>query len=211
MSIPQSIASAVRRLTLAISRGRITQSDDTGVIQMVQVKLNALEFPDLRRVAEYGFASWPPDGCDAMVVFISGDRSNGAVIATHDLKSRFKLGNKGEVALFDNSGAGGAPGKWIWAKKAAGDGSGGGWEIEAKNEPIIINNAKKVTVNAGTDGVVLNTTGHVTLNMGGKNLVVNNPGAVQLTGAGGRKVVCDGDAVVAGVCRASAGQKVTAT
>lgn len=206
MSEKFSVTSAVRRLILAVGRGRISQSDDSGKIQTVQVKLNPKETPDLRRVAEYAFASWPPDGCDAIAVFLSGDRSNGVVIATHDLKSRFKLGNKGEFALFDNSGADGVPGRWIWFKL----GMTPIIEIEAAGTPIVVNNAKKVTVNAGTDGVVLNTTGNVVFNMGGKDLTVAGAGTVKLDnpvsvilGPAGKKVVVDGDPVSGGAVHAT--------
>lgn len=186
-----------RRMNLMVGRGKIQQSKDDGPVQMVQVALSGLELADLRRVCEFGLASWPPDKCGAVVVFVNGDRSNGVVIGTHDLPSRFKLQNKGETALFDAFGANGAAGKWLWFKKAL-------VEIEAGGQPVVINNAKKVTINAGTDGVVLNTTGDVTLNMGGKNITIVNPGSVVLSDQNGEKaVVRDGDPVTAGVVHAT--------
>lgn len=212
-----AISSLVRRLTLVVGRGRVKQSDDSKAMQSLQVQFGPKEIMDLMRM-QLGVVTWPPDGTDVIALFLSGDRSNGVVIGAHNLKGRFKLGAKGEVALQDYNGADGAAGKWIWAKKKAGA-APGGWEVEANGEPFTINNAKKVTINAGTDGAVLNTTGNVVFNMGGHDLTVanagtvklDNPTAVQLTGAGGRKVVCDGDPVTGGVVHANAGQKVTAT
>lgn len=192
-ALHQSVTAATRRLMLAVGRGRIQQSNDAGAIQTVQVLLNAKELPDLRRLGNYGHASWPPDGCDAVAVFIGGDRSNGAVIATHDLKSRFKLGAKGESALFDNSGPGGTPGRWIWLKLT----DGGSIEIEAKGTPVVINHAPAVTVNPPAGGAC-----NVTLNLGGGNLVVNDAASVVL-GPGNKKVVVDGDPVTGGVVHAS--------
>lgn len=196
MSERYSIAALVRRLTLVIARGRISQSDDSGVIQTLQVPLTPLETPNLKRVAEFGLASWPPDGTDAIAVFIAGDRSNGVVLGTHNLKARMKMLHKGEAALHDASGPGGAPGKWVWLKLA-----GGGIEIEAHGEPIVINHASAITVNppaGGATAVTLNTGGgNITLNLGGGNVTLNNPGAVVL-GPAGKKVVVDGDPVIGG-------------
>ena len=197
-ALRQSIEAAARRLALVVGRGRIKQSDDSGPIQSLQVSLNSLETPDLRRVSEFGHASWPPDGCDAIVLFIGGDRSNGVVIGTHDLSSRFKLETKGESALYDIFG------KYIWLKKES-------VEIECNDKPLLVKNTKKLTIEAGSDGMEITVTGNVVLNMGGNDLVINDPGAVNLTGAGGRKVACDGDSVVAGVIVADPAQKVTAT
>lgn len=201
-----TISRLTHRLTLMVGRGKISASKDDGVIQSLQVKVSPKETPDLQRVGEFGLASWPPDNCDTIIVFQTGDRTKGVVIGTHDLASRFKLGNKGEVALFSANGPNGAHDKWIWFKK------GGGIEVQANGEDIVINGAKSLTINVTTtSGVVLNTQGDVTANMNGKNLIINSPGAVNLTGAGGRKVVCDGDPVTGGVVHAAAGQKVTAT
>lgn len=199
------LARLARRMNLMVGRGKIQQSKDDGPVQMVQVALSALELADLRRVSEFGLASWPPDKCGAVVVFVNGDRSNGVVIGTHDLPSRFKLANKGEVALFDALGANGVAGKWIWLKKDL-------FEIEAGGKPLVVNNAKKVTVNAGTDGVELNVQGvcvlnaqdNVTLNMNGKNITIVNPGTVVLSDQNGQKNVArHGDAVVGGFVVAS--------
>ncbi len=199
MSAGYSIAALVGRLKLAIGRGRIQQSDDSKAIQFVQIALGPKELMTLKRVAEYGFQSWPPDNCDAIAVFLGGDRSNGAVIATHDLASRFKLGNKGESVFFDNSGAGGKPGRWIWWKLGATP----SLEIEANNTDVVLNHAKSVTLNVGAGGMVINATGDVVLNMNGHNFIINGAGAVELDGAGGKKVALDQDPVVAGKVVAS--------
>lgn len=192
------ISRLARRMNLLVGRGKIKQSKDDGPIQMVQVQLSPLELADLRRASEFGLASWPPDGCGAVVLFVNGDRSNGIVVATHDLPSRFKLLAKGETALFDANGTNGAAGKWIWLKKGA------GIEIQAHGEAVTVNGAKGVTVNADTDGVVINTQGNITLNMNGKNVTIANPGTVVLSDQNGQKNVArHGDSVVGGLVVAS--------
>jgi len=177
------------RLALMVGRGRISQSNDSGPVQIVQIPLNAKETPDLMRVGEFGHASWPPDGTDGIVVFIGGDRSNGVVLGTHHLASRFKLGAKGESALFD------AFGKSIWLKA-----EDGGIVVEANQTPVTVNNAKGITIN--------NADADITINCGGQNVILNNPAIVQLAGAGGKKVALDQDPVVGGKVQASS-QHVT--
>lgn len=202
MSKAYAIAGLVRRVTLMVARGRVTQSDDSGPIQTLQIPLGPKEAGNVKRVGEYGLASWPPDGCDGIAVFLSGDRTNGAVVATHDLASRFKLGHKGEVALFDNSGDQGKPGRWFWFKL----GNTPSLELEAKNTPININNAKGITINNNTTDVTINFTGgaNLVLDLGGSNVTIKNPGQVVLSDQNGEKaLVRDGDPVTGGVVHAT--------
>lgn len=193
-----------RRMNLIIGRGKIKQSDDGGPIQKLQVALSPFELADLVRASEFGFASWPPDNCQAVVLFVNGDRTNAVAVATHDIVSRFKLGNKGESALFDANGADGVSGKWIWLKKGA------GIEIEANGEPVVIKDASAITASAkagGTMDVTLNTGGgDVTLNMNGGKVKILDPGQVVLSDQNGQKKVArDGDPVVAGFIQATQG------
>lgn len=93
-----------RRLLLIIGRGRIGLVDDSGTIQLLQVRTGPDEIIDnLKRLSEYGFASNPLAGADAVVVFMAGDRSSGVVIATGDQRYRLHLEN-GEVAIHDDLG-----------------------------------------------------------------------------------------------------------
>lgn len=200
-ALRMSAERSARRLMLLLGRGRVklTRDNDQGPVQKIQAQISAKETMDLLRVAEFGFASRLPKDSDVVVVFLNAERTYAVAIASNHQKHRMELENDGESAVHD------AFGRHIWFRKD------GAIEIDANDLPIEIKRAKKVTVAAGDDGVQLDTTGNVVLNMGGKDLTVNNPGKVQLTGAGGRKVVCDGDLVVGGVCKANAGQKVTAT
>ena len=138
-----AIRNILQRLRMMIGRGRVTFLDDSGPAQVVQVQFGPLETNDCLRLAEFGFASNPPVGSDVAAVFISGDRSNGIVVATGNQTLRLKNLLPGESALYD------ALGKYIYLTK-------NGIVIEAKGQPVTINNASTVTVNAATE-VVLNT------------------------------------------------------
>jgi phage gp45-like len=124
------------RLQRLLGRGRGRVTSDDGPIQMVQVELNALETrDDIPNVQQFGFASYPPDGFLAIVSFLGGDRTSGAVVATSHQKYRFKL-KPGEVAISDDKG------QSIYL-------SAQGIRIEGADLPIEINGAPTVTVNGG--------------------------------------------------------------
>jgi phage baseplate assembly protein V len=94
-----------RRVMLLVGRGRMTTGRDDGPVQRLQVRLGAMETrDDTPRLAEYGLASMPPVGSDAVLVFIGGDRSNGVIIATGHQASRLKQLKPGEAALYDDVG-----------------------------------------------------------------------------------------------------------
>lgn len=137
-AIRYAVSGLTNLLKLVVGRGRVKSGKDDGPVQILQVQLSAKELPNLRRLAEFGFASWPPNGADVMAIFIGGDRSNGVIIATGDQRTRFKLENAGEAALHD------AFGKSIWLKKD------GGLVLELAGQDVEINGARTVTVNAAT-------------------------------------------------------------
>jgi phage baseplate assembly protein V len=101
----QVLSTVLQRLRMVIGRGRITFGDDSGNVQRLQVRLNADQInDDMPRLAEFGFTSMPPNGSDVVVVFIAGDRSTGAVVATGHQTSRLKNLKSGEVAIYDDQG-----------------------------------------------------------------------------------------------------------
>jgi phage baseplate assembly protein V len=177
------------RILGAIGRGRVTGVyDDTGPIQRMQIQFSAIEVHDpLRRLAEFGFTSLPPAGADVLVAFLSGDRTNGVIVATGDQTTRFKNLQAGEAAIYNAFGAS------VYLTK-------NGIVVDGANQPVTVNNAAGITINSSDD---------VVLNMGGNDVVINNPGSVELAGTGGKKVALDGDPVVGGVIKASS-TKVTA-
>ncbi|WP_039788546.1 phage baseplate assembly protein V [Herbaspirillum huttiense] len=140
-SLFERISSRLRHL---ISRGRIRAISDDDVAQRAQVKFSDIELVDgIVRLEEFGFTSNPPFNSDALVVCLTGDRSNGAVIATNHQASRPRGLGPGESAVFNQVGI------KIYL-------SNGGLVIEAAGLPVSLNNAPTVTINASTK-VALNT------------------------------------------------------
>lgn len=134
-----------RRLQMAIGLGRIQTSTDDGNVQMVQVELQGGDVRDnTPRVSEYGFASRPLPGCQAVVIFVGGDRSNGAVIGTNDETHRMRDLQPGEVAIHDDQG------QSVYITRA-------GIVIDGGGKPIQITNAPTVTA----DTPLFRSTGDV--------------------------------------------------
>lgn len=105
MMIIDRLLSFVRRM---IGAGRIKLVDDSGIQQMVQINIGA-GGPDgieevidgVTRLGHYGLAYCPPDGSEAVVLFIGGRRSAGVVIATGHRETRPKDLKPGEAMLFN--------------------------------------------------------------------------------------------------------------
>ena len=131
------IERTARRVLMALARGLITTVNDAGGVQIMQVKLNALETGDNRqRMAEFGLTSNPPTtNSDAIVLFLGGDRSNGVVVATGHQPSRPKNLAPGETMLYSQDG------KYVYMTAS------GGIVVEAKGQPVTINDASNVTCN----------------------------------------------------------------
>ena len=134
------IERVARRVLLSLARALVTTVNDAGGMQMMQVKLNALETRDnTPRMAEFGLTSNPPTtNSDAIVVFLGGDRSNGVVIATGHQPSRPKNLAPGETMLYSQDG------KYVYMTAS------GGIVVEAKNQAVTVNDATTVTINAAT-------------------------------------------------------------
>ncbi|KTT24270.1 baseplate assembly protein [Pseudomonas oryzihabitans] len=138
------LRSLQRRILLLVGWGRVTFSDDTQGVQLLQVKLNDSETRDgTPRLAEFGLTSRPPAGADLLLAFMAGDRSKAVVVATGHQASRPKGLTEGETMLYD-----------LWGKHL--HLAQGGIVIEAGGLPVTVNNATQVTINA-SDSVVMNT------------------------------------------------------
>lgn len=128
-----------RRVLLSLARALVTTVNDSGGVQMMQVKLNPLETRDnTPRIAEFGLTSNPPTGSDAFVVFLGGDRSNGVVLGTVHQPSRPKNLAAGETMIYSEDG------KQIYLTAS------GGIFVKANGQPVEVDNATVVTINAAT-------------------------------------------------------------
>jgi phage baseplate assembly protein V len=130
-----------RRVLLLVGRGRVSAPvNDAGPVQLLQAQINELETIDnLRRIAEFGFTSVPPQGSDVAIVFVGGDRGGGLVIGTNHQASRPKGLNPGETMIFTQDG------KQIYLTAA------GGVIVKANGQPVQIENATTVTIVAATE------------------------------------------------------------
>lgn len=94
------------RLTAAFGFGLMKVIDDTGAQQVAQLNLNvgapiAEVIDKMVRLGEYGFYSCPPDGSEAIAVFMGGRRSAGVIVATGYREARPKGLKPGEAMLFN--------------------------------------------------------------------------------------------------------------
>lgn len=125
-----------QRILLGIARALVAVVRDSGGIQVMQVQLSASEVRDgLPRFTEFGFSSNPPVGSDAVVAFLGGDRSKGIVIGTCHQPSRPKNLAPGETKLHSQDG------KSVYLTAS------GGIVVEAKGQPVVVNDASDVTWN----------------------------------------------------------------
>ena len=127
------------RTMLMVRRGKISLVDDSGPVQKIQFPPSGLETRDnLYRVPEYGLASNPPEGTDAIAIFVGGDQSNGAVIGTNHQATRPLDLQAGESMLYN-----GLASLQVYLSK-------GGVIVNAGGLPVVVNNATTVTINAAT-------------------------------------------------------------
>lgn len=133
-----------RRIWNALGFGALTVTNDTGPVQTAQVKLNTPEMRDGVPVVQlFGLAGNAPPGTNAVVLFLGGDRSNAVVIATNHQGSRPTGQNPGEATLYNNF-------LMSIALKQ------GGIVVNGGGQPLIVENAPIVTINAATE-IIANT------------------------------------------------------
>lgn len=90
----------------AAFRGKITLVVSSEPIQRVQLNGLADEvLQELEHLQEFGFASNPPEGSEAVVIPLGGDTTHGVVVATQHGSFRIKNLNPGETAIFSQDGA----------------------------------------------------------------------------------------------------------
>ncbi len=139
------IDAVFRRIQMMFGRGRVTYTDDSGPVQIMQVRTSALETSDGRkRMAEFGLTSNPPVGSDVLTLHVSGDRGAGSVFATNHQESRPRGLNPGETMLYSQDG------KYVYMTAS------GGISVFANGQPVNVAGATTVTINAATE-VVMNT------------------------------------------------------
>lgn len=101
MRVDRLIAS----LSLMVTRGRIERTRADTAPRALQATLLAGEVvDDVHLAQEYGFASRPLPGSEAVVAMIGGDRAHPVAVATLDRRHLGPELAEGDVALFSSSG-----------------------------------------------------------------------------------------------------------
>lgn len=104
-AVAKLMAPLARRVYLMIGRGVVRLVDDAGGLQVLQVTLlDGEPRRGLERIGQYGHASNPPDGAEAVVASVCGSRDHGVVIAVEHRRHRLKDLKRGESALYDDLG-----------------------------------------------------------------------------------------------------------
>jgi len=93
------------RVQLMIGKCIISAVNDSKDIQELQISALAGEAMErVPRIQEFGFASNPPIGSEAIVVALGGNRENMVVIATDKRSIRFKNLASGATAIYTDDG-----------------------------------------------------------------------------------------------------------
>lgn len=100
------VAAGLGDVVRAAFRGKITLVVSGEPIQRVQLSGLADEtLQDLEHLQEYGFASNPPTGSDAVVIPLGGATTHGIIVCTQHGQYRIKNLKPGETAIFNHEGA----------------------------------------------------------------------------------------------------------
>ncbi|HDL7427106.1 phage baseplate assembly protein domain-containing protein [Yersinia enterocolitica] len=143
MSESGQLARLYRQIKMMIGVGRVTGSHDGGSVQTVQYQTPLEVRSDTPRVAEFGFSSGLPAGTDVVIGFLGGDRSSAVIIGSNHQSFRHVGLKSGETVIYSQWG------QYVKLTEA-------GIIIEANSQPVTVNNATEVTVNASVK-VRLNT------------------------------------------------------
>jgi phage baseplate assembly protein V len=92
---------------MTVGRGRITQVDDTDVVQRIQIDRGPQDLAVRDKtplVGLFGLSSNPPLKSHAIVLSVGGDWHDAVAIATNDQVSRPKNLSPGDVVIYDAHG-----------------------------------------------------------------------------------------------------------
>lgn len=160
MSESGQLSQLYRQIKMILGIGRVTASSDSGSVQTVQYQTPLEVRSDTPRLAEFGFSSGLPAGTDVVIGFLGGDRSSAVIIGSNHQSFRHVGLNSGETVIYSQWG------QYVKLTEA-------GIIIEANGQPVTVNNATEVTINAA-EKVRLNTpllevSGDIVDNAGSNN------------------------------------------
>ncbi|EPJ1396490.1 TPA: phage baseplate assembly protein [Yersinia enterocolitica] len=160
MSESGQLSRLYRQIKMILGVGRVTGCNDGGTVQTVQYQTPLEVRDDTPRLAEFGFSSGLPAGSDVVIGFLGGDRSSAVIIGSNNQSYRHAGLNSGETVIYSQWG------QYVKLTET-------GIIIEANGQPVTVNNASEVTVNASVK-VRLNTpllevSGDIVDNAGSNN------------------------------------------
>jgi phage baseplate assembly protein V len=95
----------VHRIEMLVAKALIDKIDDSGQLQLVKISGLAGEVQEgIERVQNYGMTSVPPNGGEAVVVYLNGNRDHGVAVAVDSAVDRPKDLRDGEVELYSKHG-----------------------------------------------------------------------------------------------------------
>jgi phage baseplate assembly protein V len=101
----KELNSIARKVRLLLGLGIAKRTDDSGRLQRLQVSLLTDEVrDDLNRYQNYGFASRPLPGAEAVVGAIGGSRNHLIVLVIEDGRHRKRNLEEGESAMYTDEG-----------------------------------------------------------------------------------------------------------
>lgn len=100
------VSKIFRRIRAIVTYARILFVDDSGDLQILQIEGYLAELRDgVERLGEYGFASNPPSGSQALVLALGGSRARLVAVATENRLLRPKNLPSGAVEIYSVTGA----------------------------------------------------------------------------------------------------------
>lgn len=141
-----------RRVTNMISRGLISKTVEDKKVQRCEVSiLKGETLPNVERVQQYGFASFPPSGSQAVLAFVTGSREFPLILSADKPEKRFKLTDEGEVAMYSQYDT-----HWYLKKDKSIDGKANKLNLVLDTEALIkspktVIESSKFAVKAGSD------------------------------------------------------------
>lgn len=157
----QPMRTQLRQLLMV---GTLTNSDDDGDIQVVQVRVADQEpLSNVQHAQPYGFASRPHEGARGLFAAGGGWRARLIALAFIDTRFRLKHLERGEIALYDDLG------NHVWLKRD-------------RIEVLAVERASVVAPEIDFAGAV-NVTGIMTVN-GVPGVADESGNSISMTGAG---------------------------
>jgi len=95
----------VSRVEMMLAKAVIKAVNDTDDIQLVKISILAGETQDgVERLQNYGFSSVPPNGSEAFVGYLNGNRDHGVVLVVDNGEHRPRNLKDGESVFYSKHG-----------------------------------------------------------------------------------------------------------